>query len=166
MFEQLVVSVLNSVLGRYIRDLDSSNLELAVLQGQAVLRDLELRDDALDGFDLPVQVTHGFVGEISLTIPWTNLYSSPCDICIEDVYLIASPVKEQPYDAEKARASELAVQRKRLRQIEESLAKKATESTAHAENGDSFVEKLMAQVVKNLKVSVKNIHIRYEDQVS
>ncbi|EDO42082.1 predicted protein [Nematostella vectensis] len=122
-----------------------------------------------DGFDLPVQVTHGFVGEISLTIPWTNLYSSPCDICIEDVYLIASPVKEQPYDAEKARASELAVQRKRLRQIEESLAKKATESTdgiAHAENGDSFVEKLMAQVIKNLKVSVKNIHIRYEDQVT
>ncbi|EDO31907.1 predicted protein [Nematostella vectensis] len=189
MFEQLVVSVLNSVLGRYIRDLDSSNLELAVLQGQAVLRDLELRDDALDGFDLPVQVTHGFVGEISLTIPWTNLYSSPCDICIEDVYLIASPVKEQPYDAEKARASELAVQRKRLRQIEESLAKKATESTdgiAHAENGDSFVEKLMAQVIKNLKispvqfieertentlaalttVSVKNIHMRYEDQVT
>jgi hypothetical protein len=34
-----------------------------------------------------------FVGEIFLTIPWTNLYSAPCYISIENVYLIAVPVK-------------------------------------------------------------------------
>ncbi|KAK3735604.1 hypothetical protein QZH41_013706, partial [Actinostola sp. cb2023] len=118
-FKQLAVSVLNRVLGKYIKDLDVTNLELAILSGQAVLKNLELREDALNEFDLPVEVTQGYVGEISLTLPWTNLYSAPCYISVENVYLIAGPVKDKVYDAEKARASEVSLKRKRLRQIEE-----------------------------------------------
>ena len=31
---------------------------------------------------------------------------------------------------------------------------------------DTFVEKLVANVIKNLEVTVKNIHIRFEDAVT
>lgn len=34
-----------------------------------------------------------FTGEISLKIPWTNPYSEPYVISVQDVYLIASPIK-------------------------------------------------------------------------
>lgn len=34
------------------------------------------------------------------------------------------------------------------------------------EKQDTFVEKLVTQVIKNLQVKISNIHIRYEDSVS
>lgn len=34
------------------------------------------------------------------------------------------------------------------------------------EKKDTFLEKLAAQVIKNLQVKITNIHIRYEDDVS
>ncbi len=35
-----------------------------------------------------------------------------------------------------------------------------------AEKQDTFVEKLVTQVIKNLQVKISNIHVRYEDDVS
>ncbi|XP_022781348.1 vacuolar protein sorting-associated protein 13A-like [Stylophora pistillata] len=169
MLESLAASILNGVLGKYIKDLDSSNLELGILSGNVVLTDLELRDDALDAFHLPIEVTHGYVGKISLTIPWTNLYSEPFDIAVHDVYLIARPIRERTYDPVKAKASEIAAKRERLTQIEQRIEdtdinKEKPKDTE--EGSDSFVDKLLAQVLKNLKISVKNIHFRYEDKVT
>lgn len=37
MFESIAVSVLNSVLGKYIKDLDSSQLRLGILKGKQTL---------------------------------------------------------------------------------------------------------------------------------
>lgn len=34
------------------------------------------------------------------------------------------------------------------------------------EKQDTFVEKLVTQVIKNLQVKISNIHVRYEDDVS
>lgn len=34
------------------------------------------------------------------------------------------------------------------------------------EKQDTFVEKLVTQVIKNLQVKIANIHVRYEDDVS
>lgn len=34
MFESLLASILNGVLGKYIKDLDSSNLNLGILKGE------------------------------------------------------------------------------------------------------------------------------------
>lgn len=171
MFESLVASILNGILGKYIKDLDSSNLNLGILKGNVILTDLELRDDALDGFHLPVEVTHGYVGKISLTIPWTDLYSQPFDIVVHDVYLMAGPIRDRTYDPERAEASEIAAKRKRLSQIEQRMEKidsnaSEEETKDVADGSDSFVDKLVAQVVKNLKISVKNIHFRYEDKIT
>ena len=40
-----------------------------------------------------------------------------------------------------------------------------TENPA-VEKQDTFVEKLVTQVIKNLQVKISNIHVRYEDDVS
>ena len=34
------------------------------------------------------------------------------------------------------------------------------------EKDDTFVEKLVTQIIKNVQVTVRDIHIRYEDQAS
>lgn len=33
------------------------------------------------------------------------------------------------------------------------------------EKQDTFVEKLVTQIIKNLQVQISNIHVRYEDDV-
>lgn len=34
------------------------------------------------------------------------------------------------------------------------------------EKQDTFVEKMVTQIIKNLQVQISNIHVRYEDNVS
>lgn len=34
------------------------------------------------------------------------------------------------------------------------------------EKQDTFMEKLVTQIIKNLQVQISNIHVRYEDNVS
>lgn len=34
------------------------------------------------------------------------------------------------------------------------------------EKQDTFVEKLVTQIIKNLQVQISNVHVRYEDNVS
>jgi vacuolar protein sorting-associated protein 13A/C len=62
--------------------------------GDVVLRDLQLRREALDKFDLPVDVLEGHLGELTLSIPWSNLKNKPVKVYINNVYLLAVPRNE------------------------------------------------------------------------
>lgn len=46
-----------------------------------------------------------------------------------------------------------------------SLSLFATDNST-LEQQDTFVEKLVTQIIKNLQVQISNIHVRYEDNVS
>jgi vacuolar protein sorting-associated protein 13A/C len=59
-----------------------------------VLRDLQLKREALDKFDLPVDVLEGHLGELTLSIPWSNLRNKPVKVYINNVYLLAVPRNE------------------------------------------------------------------------
>lgn len=83
--------------------------------GEVTLRDLKLRREALDKFNLPVDVLEGklqysrmsiplvqftncfflgYLGELTLTIPWNNLRGKPVLINIKDAYVLAVPRNE------------------------------------------------------------------------
>lgn len=52
-----------------------------------------LKKTAFDSFDLPVVVTHGFVGKLKIVIPWTSLDTQPVTLEISDVYFVVVPKK-------------------------------------------------------------------------
>jgi vacuolar protein sorting-associated protein 13A/C len=58
------------------------------------LSNLKLRRDALDKLHLPINVSEGYLGELTLVIPWSNLRSEPVKIIIDHVYLLAEPKSE------------------------------------------------------------------------
>lgn len=79
--------------------------------GEVTLRDLKLRREALDKFNLPVDVLEGkhtarryervdsdtvagYLGELTLTIPWNNLRGKPVVIHVKDAYVLAVPRNE------------------------------------------------------------------------
>ncbi|XP_016103444.1 intermembrane lipid transfer protein VPS13A [Sinocyclocheilus grahami] len=60
-FESVVVDVLNRFLGDYVVNLDSSQLSLGIWGGDAILRNLEIKENALSQLDIPFKVRAGHI---------------------------------------------------------------------------------------------------------
>ncbi|KAJ8285413.1 hypothetical protein GJAV_G00026530 [Gymnothorax javanicus] len=165
-FESLVVDVLNRFLGDYVVNLDSSQLKLGIWGGDAVLTNLEIKENALSQLDIPFKVRAGHIGRLELKIPWKNLYTQSVEATLDGVYLLIVPAASIKYDAEKEERQLQEARQRELQRIEETKQKAAEKEDPKLEKQDTFVEKLVTQVIKNLQVKISNIHIRYEDQVT
>uniref|UniRef100_A0A670YV26 Vacuolar protein sorting 13 homolog A n=1 Tax=Pseudonaja textilis TaxID=8673 RepID=A0A670YV26_PSETE len=148
-FESLVVDVLNRFLGDYVVNLDSSQLQLGIWGGAVALKNLEIKENALVSTKLNLQ------------IPWKNLYTQPVEAVLDEVYLLIVPTASIKYDAEKEEKQQLEAKQKELQRIED-----AKQKIADKEKQDTFIEKLITQVIRNLQLKISNIHIRYEDDIT
>ncbi|XP_051279372.1 vacuolar protein sorting-associated protein 13A isoform X1 [Dicentrarchus labrax] len=165
-FESLVVDVLNRFLGDYVVNLDSSQLKLGIWGGDAILTNLEIKENALSQLDIPFKVRAGHIGRLELKIPWKNLYTQSVEATLDGVYLLIVPTASIKYDAEKEEKQLQEARQRELQRIEETKLKAAEQENPNLEKQDTFVEKLVTQVIKNLQVKISNIHVRYEDDVT
>ncbi|XP_027491179.1 vacuolar protein sorting-associated protein 13A isoform X3 [Corapipo altera] len=165
-FESLVVDVLNRFLGDYVVNLDSSQLKLGIWGGAVALNNLEIKENALSQMDVPFKVKVGHIGKLNLQIPWQNLYTQPVEAVLDGVYLLIVPTASIKYDAEKEARQFLEARQRELQRIEEAKQKIANQDKVKEETQDTFVEKLVTQVIKNLQLKISNIHIRYEDDIT
>uniref|UniRef100_A0A8C0H0U0 Vacuolar protein sorting 13 homolog A n=1 Tax=Chelonoidis abingdonii TaxID=106734 RepID=A0A8C0H0U0_CHEAB len=151
-FESLVVDVLNRFLGDYVVNLDSSQLTLGIWGGN----------------ENPEAVPRGAAGQcqLNLQIPWKYLYTQPVEAVLDGVYLLIVPTASIKYDAEKEDRQLLEAKQRELQRIEDAKQKIADQDKGKEEKQDTFVEKLVTQVIKNLQVKISNIHVRYEDDVN
>ncbi|KAG7265617.1 hypothetical protein CRUP_015739 [Coryphaenoides rupestris] len=112
-FESLVVDVLNRFLGDYVVNLDSSQLKLGIWGGDAILRNLEIKENALSQLDIPFK------------IPWKNLYTQSVEATLDGVYLLIVPTASIKYDAEKEEKQLQEARQRELHRIEETKQKAA-----------------------------------------
>ncbi|CAE6445232.1 unnamed protein product [Rhizoctonia solani] len=162
-------ALLNRFLAPYVEGLDTSQLQYGVWQGQLSLRGLKLKKGALDKFRLPVDVLEGYVGTFTLTIPWQNITGQPVEVYIEDVYLLAVPAAESAFDPAEDEERKQASKQERLNaaEIVRDRGQMADASTTNAsQQHQGLVESVVGRIVNNLQITVKNIHIRYEDSIS
>ncbi|KAI0596932.1 vacuolar protein sorting-associated protein 13 [Biscogniauxia sp. FL1348] len=167
MLEGLVAGLLNRFLGMYVKNFDPAQLKVGIWSGDVKLRNLELRKEALDQLKLPINVMEGHLGELTIVIPWSNLRGAPVKIFIEDVFLLASPKEEAAYDEEEEERRKQRIKMEKLDSAE--LIKERSQeglSQEEQKRSQSFTESLVTKIVDNLQVTVKNIHIRYEDSIS
>ncbi|KAL9115085.1 MAG: hypothetical protein Q9227_000879 [Pyrenula ochraceoflavens] len=167
MLEGLVANLLNRFLGMYVQNFDAKQLNVGIWSGDVKLRNLQLRREALDQLHLPVNVVEGHLGELTLSIPWSNLRGKPVKVNIDDVYLLAAPKEEADYDAEEEMKRAQAVKIEKLESAE-LLKERNTEGMSHEEQqkNQSFTQSLVTAIVDNLQVSIKNVHLRYEDSIA
>ncbi|KAL6708958.1 Vacuolar protein sorting-associated protein 13 [Coniothyrium glycines] len=167
MLEGLVSNLLNRFLGMYVQNFDPKQLNVGIWSGDVKLRNLELRREALDQLRLPLNVVEGHLGSLTLSIPWSNLRGKPLKVNIEDVFLLAAPKEDADYDAEEEDKRAHAVKMEKLDSAE-LLKERNTEgmSAEEQQKNQSFTASLVAAIVDNVQVTVKNIHIRYEDSIS
>ncbi|KAL1801615.1 hypothetical protein ACET3X_001957 [Alternaria dauci] len=167
MLEGLVSTLLNRFLGMYVQNFDPKQLNVGIWSGDVKLRDLELRREALDQLRLPLNVVEGHLGSLTLSIPWSNLRGKPLKVNIEDVFLLAAPKEDADYDAEEEEKRAHAVKMEKLDSAE-LLKERNTEgmSAEEQQKNQSFTASLITAIVDNVQVTVKNIHIRYEDSIA
>jgi vacuolar protein sorting-associated protein 13A/C len=167
MLEGIVSTLLNRFLGMYVQNFDPKQLNVGIWSGDVKLRDLELRREALDQLRLPLNVVQGHLGSLTLSIPWSNLRGKPLKVNIEDVFLLAAPKEDADYDAEEEDKRAHAVKMEKLDSAE-LLKERNTEgmSAEEQQKNQSFTASLITAIVDNVQVTVKNVHIRYEDSIS
>ncbi|WAR29642.1 VP13A-like protein [Mya arenaria] len=163
-FESIVVDLINKYLGDFVENLDKSQLKLGIWGGDVVLNELDLKESALDDLDLPVKIKAGHIGKLTLKIPWKNLYTEPVIATIDGLYALAVPNVGIKYNAEKEEKEHQETKQKKLRALEEAKKLEAEKDQPKEKKKDSFAEKFATQVIKNLQVEVRNIHVRYEDK--
>ncbi|XP_058421598.1 intermembrane lipid transfer protein VPS13A isoform X1 [Diceros bicornis minor] len=165
-FESVVVDVLNRFLGDYVVNLDTSQLTLGIWGGAVALKNLEIKENALSQLDVPFKIKVGHIGNLNLIIPWKNLYTQPVEAVLEDIYLLIVPSSKIKYDPLKEEKQLLEAKQQELKRIEEAKQKVADQENQRVEKQDTFTEKLITQIIKNLQVKISNIHIRYEDDIT
>jgi vacuolar protein sorting-associated protein 13A/C len=167
MLEGLVANLLNRFLGMYVQNFDAKQLNVGIWSGDVKLKNLELRREALDQLHLPLNVVEGHLGQLTLQIPWSNLRGKPVKVHIEDVFLLAAPREDADYDAEEEERRSHAVKMEKLDSAE-LLKERNTEGMSQEEQNknQTFTASLVTAIVDNVQVTIKNIHIRYEDSIS
>ncbi|KAK4225861.1 putative vacuolar protein sorting-associated protein [Podospora fimiseda] len=167
MLEGLVAGLLNRFLGMYVKNFDPTQLKVGIWSGDVKLHNLELRREALDQLKLPINVIEGHLGQLTLVIPWSNLRGAPVKIFIEDVFLLASPKEEAEYNEEEENRRKQRIKMEKLDSAE-LLKERSQEGLSQEEQKrtQSFTESLVTKIVDNLQITVKNIHVRYEDAIS
>ncbi|KAI8319824.1 hypothetical protein GQ54DRAFT_264680 [Martensiomyces pterosporus] len=169
MFEGVVATVLNRFLGNYVTNLETTQLKLGIWQGDVKLEKLRLKTDALDKLHLPIDVKEGWLGTLTISIPWSNLKGEPVRINIDDVFLLATPRFQENFNADEEEEREFA---RKMRKLEaDELMRQQQQQQTKPSSGEerkqaSFTEQLVAKIVDNLQIVIRNIHLRYEDSVS
>ncbi|KAI8844441.1 hypothetical protein BJ741DRAFT_543605 [Chytriomyces cf. hyalinus JEL632] len=161
MFESVISLLLNKFLGDYVANLETNQLSVGIWAGDVVLHNLRLKREALDKFNLPVEVLEGFLGDLTLKIPWNDLKTKPVRVFIKNMFLLVAPKADSDYDQdlEQERAHKAKMER-----VEAAEMLNAKEKLPDDKQNATFVTQLITKIVDNLQISIQNIHIRYEDK--
>ncbi|KAG2023495.1 hypothetical protein CC2G_001143 [Coprinopsis cinerea AmutBmut pab1-1] len=162
-----VLNVLfNRILAPYVENLDLNQVNYGIAQGQLTLRNLRLKRGVLDKFQLPVDVLEGHLGEFTLSLHWMNLGNQPVEILIKDVYLLVVPSAQTNVSPEEEEARAQAAKVERLENAELLHMKGQAETQSESPQTQGLIQSLITKVINNVQVTICNIHIRYEDNVS
>ncbi|KAF8974033.1 vacuolar protein sorting-associated protein 13 [Flammula alnicola] len=157
----------NRILAPYVMNLDLNQVNYGIGQGQLTLRNLKLKKGALDKFQLPVDVLEGHLGKFTLSLHWMNLGNQPVEILVEDVYILVVPSPQTSTNPEEDAARAQAAKAERLENAEllhvQGQAEAQTDGSPQAQG---LLQSLITKIINNVQVTVKNIHIRYEDNMS
>ena len=168
MFEGWILSLLNKVLGEYVKEhcLARDRLKADVYNGHICLERLELRETAFDFLNLPITLLKGYIGQVEVKISggsWTNIMSKPVELWLDNIHILVG--RKVDWNEEERAQREQQIKQALLRRAE--LFARHHDGNAHDESGEgSFLDSLLTKMVDNLEFHVRNVHIRYQDHDS
>lgn len=144
-----------------MRGLNKEALKISVWKGDVELTNMQLKPEALNALKLPVKVKAGFLGSVKLTVPWSRLGQDPVLVYLDRIFLVAEPATQVEGCSEDALQE---MKKSRIRETELKLLESS--QILKSEMNKSWLGSLIDTIIGNLKLSISNIHIRYEDHES
>ncbi|XP_075461165.1 intermembrane lipid transfer protein VPS13D isoform X3 [Ascaphus truei] len=164
MLEGLVAWVLNTYLGKYVNNLNTDQLSVALLKGAVELENLPLKKDALKELELPFDVKAGFIGKIRIQIPFYRPHVDPWVISVSKLHLIGAPEKQQDFDELKEKLLEKDHKKTLLKALEDKW------KSEHEQKGESYwysvTESIVTRIVDNIELKIQDVHLRFEDDIT
>ncbi|KAK4262505.1 hypothetical protein QN277_028058 [Acacia crassicarpa] len=158
MLEDQVAYLLQRYLGNYVRGLNKEALKISVWKGDVELKNMQLKPEALNALKLPVKVKAGFLGSVKLKVPWSRLGQDPVLVYLDRIFLLAEPATQVEGSSEDAVQE---AKKNRIQEMEMKLWEKSQK--LKSEMNKSWMGSLISTIIGNLKLSISNVHIRYED---
>lgn len=103
---------------------------------------------------VPPPTLPGYIGSLTINIPWKQLFPSPkkpVEAHIDEIFIVLGPNLDQPYNKETDEKLKAAAKASAIAAWQEALASKKT-SDADAKKKASFTEKLIASIINNIQV--------------
>ena len=167
MFESFLEKLIINKFGQFISGLDRNKLHLAIWSGNIVIEDVNLKQDILEMFDIPVNLRFSTIGKLQLQIPWSSLSKTPVEIILDKILIIATPKpqKEWKFQDYNSIARKLVMLNDYAKQCISNFVEKQKEG-AKKDDKEGFLDKLSMKVLDNLQLTIRNIHFRFEDDTS
>ena len=182
MLAAIATYFLRKALGWLVEGLEPENFELSLWSGEVVLRDLQVKGDALALLGLPIAVKSGKVALLRLRIPWRALGSDQVVVEICGLNVVAVPKNElDEFDPEAEQAAALAAKQAAVDALatpggasgvgtDTSVTSDAAAATAAdaavSDEAPGLVASYITSIVDNCRVEITDTHIRLEDSSS
>ena len=92
------VNLISSVAGEYIDNISENLTVVEGFKGRFQIENLKLKDKAIDSISaiigIPLKLHYGIIKKIELQLDWDSIVSSPCNILINDIHLLATPIHD------------------------------------------------------------------------
>ena len=156
-----IANLLNKLFGVWIENLNSEQLKLSIFSGKIYLKDVWLKRDFLDLLGLPFHLVYGKADIIEVKIPWSSWNSSPLEIQISDISIFLSPISTQYWSEQREQESVMKIKKYYLEHFE---VMNPDDLDANSEEGYAGI--LTTNLIDNLQLTIKNLYIRYEDNIN
>ncbi|CAM9113551.1 unnamed protein product, partial [Scytosiphon promiscuus] len=149
-------------LSEYVDNVDFDSLRAGLWSGDLILRNLQVRTDVSRKLHLPIVLKQGSVELVRIQVPWKTFASGRASLHVSGLTLVLEPLGSANYDDEIERGLRDAIFAKKqelLANAEARLAGVQAKSGWGARLGSFLAGSFMARIVRNLSVSVENIHV-------
>ena len=142
---------------------NQENIHIGVWSGNVVLENLVFKNSLFDLLKVPLSLVYGVIGKIELFIPWTNLGNEPVVVTVEKIFLLIGP--KYVWDP-KAYNNRKQLQKQARLAAAELFASKRVPGNSRKGYRDTAIDWLIHKIVDNVRVNIREVHVRYEDRVS
>ncbi|KAK8886447.1 hypothetical protein M9Y10_041910 [Tritrichomonas musculus] len=145
----MLTAIVSHFLKEYLKPLEPGQIDLDVIQGTLKLNNIQLLPTALTVRHIPFIIKKGCVKFAKVVFPWNNLKNAACDILIEDIFVALQ------FESNIIIKSDIQADQK-------SIHVKSEPNTVSRDEQVKIVQGLFESVIDNLRVQIKNVHLRIE----
>lgn len=161
--------------GQYLEGIEPEKFEVAWKGGNLQLSDVQIRPQVVDLINLPVAIAYGWVGNVKISLPLSNLFSvrqsatpQPLFVELKELFLVVIPKPEDEWDEEALLRRHRLLRQRRLDECDvkllaehakERLAQTATQAAA---SQPGWMARLAARIMADVQFRIQTVHIRYE----